>query len=111
MSLVATAAVTALGATCAFGTVWLARRAEQAAAPPDTPGPGSSVAGSGASAVVSGATVGGSAAVSGGTDAGGAPEAPWWESAPWWASLSDDEKRWVVRNLTEAGHAPGADLD
>ena len=86
MSLVATALVTALGAGCAVGTVWLARRAEQATSPPPE-------------------------SVAGGSVAGASPEPPWWEAEPWWAALSEDEQRWVVRNLADAGHAPTSEPD
>jgi len=82
VSLVATAVVTALGAGCAAGTLWLAHRAEQAEQPPPEPPAGEAE-----------------------------PAPPWWESEPWWPALSEEERGWVVRNLADAGHAPGAEPD
>ncbi|WP_157017566.1 hypothetical protein [Cryptosporangium arvum] len=136
MSFAATALVTALGAGCAAGTLWLARRAEQAErlTPPESSGAGavgsvaarsgevgSPTAGAGgvsaAAAAVgaaSGGAASGGAASGGGASVGGGAsggEGRWWEAEPWWESLSEDERRWVVRNLAEAGHAPEVDVD
>ncbi|GAA3384484.1 hypothetical protein [Cryptosporangium minutisporangium] len=83
MSLLSTAVVTVLGAACATGTVWWARRAEQSVAPPGAPAP---------------------------QPAAEPAREPWWERAPWWAALTEDERRWVLQNL-EATDPDGPVVD
>ncbi|GAA0275998.1 hypothetical protein [Cryptosporangium japonicum] len=120
MSLAATALVTVLGAGCAAGTLWLARRAENASRPGgeaenvSRPGGEAELDAAGAGAVGLPAREAGAGdppgEVAAGSDSPNGGER-WWEAQPWWESLSEDERGWVVRNLAEAGHAPGADVD